>query len=323
MIYFLLFVFLLIFELAYFRLAAYYRIQDKPNNRSSHRKPTLLGGGVLFIVAVLVYSIYFGFNYPWMFLGAALLATVSFVDDVRPLSPRFRLLIHFLSLAIMFFELDFYSMSFFWLIPAIILTAGVLNAYNFMDGINGMMGVTSMVVLLGMIYINAQVIAFVDVNLLYTLLIAVLIFNYFNFRKNAYCFAGDVGAFTMGFVVVFLIIKLIAASGNFAWIALLAMFGVDTILTIVHRIFLKEKITHAHRIHLFQILANELKIPQLLISTAYGLIQAVVIVGLIVLEDYSCVFASGAILLLSLLYIVVKFRYFHLHSSNKELQQNF
>jgi len=316
MTYLILFIILLILALGYFKLAEYFEIQDKPNDRSSHQRPTLLGGGVIFYLALLLYSFFFGFQYPWMLLGASVLATVSFIDDVHPLSPRLRLIIHFVSLFILFIDLDIYEFSIPIVLMMLIVGAGLLNAYNFMDGINGMMGITSMIVLLGMVYINTHLVVFIDVDLLYALLIGIVIFNFLNFRTNAYCFAGDVGAFTMGFVMVFLLFRLIATSGNFAWIALLAVFGVDTILTIIHRICLGENITTAHRKHLFQILANELKISQLLISAGYGLVQLLVIIGLIVLENYSMIFAVAAIFVLSVFYILIKQKYYYLHCSS-------
>ena len=224
-----------------------------------------------------------------------------------------RLFVHISSLLIMFNDLTLYTMSPSVIIIALLVATGMLNAYNFMDGINGMMGMTSMIVLGGMIYINAILIEFVDPDFLYLMLMAVLIFNVFNFRKKAYCFAGDVGAFTMGFIMVFLIARLIIATQNLAWIAMLAMFGVDTVLTIIHRLFLGEKITHPHRKHLFQILANELKISQLTISAGYALIQLLVIIGLIIYSSNPYMFASVSVLILSVIYVFIKQKYFYLH----------
>ncbi|MDX9747730.1 MAG: UDP-GlcNAc--UDP-phosphate GlcNAc-1-phosphate transferase [Paludibacter sp.] len=316
MIHLFLVILLIILAFGYFKIAEYFKIHDKPNERSSHHKATLLGGGVIFYFALLLYSFFFDFQYPWLLVGATVLAAVSFIDDLHPLSPRFRLVIHFVSLFILFVDLDLYTLSVPVLIVLFIVGVGLMNAYNFMDGINGMMGFTSMVVLLGMIYVNSYVIVFIDINLLYSLLLGVVIFNFFNFRTNAFCFAGDVGAFTIGLIMVFLIYKLIAVSGNFAWIALLAVFGVDTILTIIHRICLGENITRPHRKHLFQILANELKIPQLFISAGYGLVQVLVIIGLVVFREYSLIFAVAAIFVLSVFYILIKQKYYYLHCNS-------
>lgn len=318
MIYSILFVLLVLIELVYFKLATYFKIKDKPNERSSHSGTPLLGGGVIFIVAVILYATVFSFGYPWMLIGALLLAVVSFTDDIKPLSPRFRLIIQVVSLMVLFIDLDLYTLPLITIGLILFITTGVLNAYNFMDGINGMMGISSMVVIAVMIYINSSLVPFVDANFLYVLLMALVIFNFFNFRKQAFCFAGDVGAFTMGFVMVFLISKLIMASGSFTWIALLAVFGVDTILTIAHRIMLKENISHPHRKHLFQLLANEVNIPHTIVSLSYAMIQLVVIVGLIAMPG-SYLFAVSSILVLSIAYVLIKQKYYYLHTCNKSL----
>ena len=319
MIYILLFAILLILELTYFKIARSLNIKDRPNERSSHHHTTLLGGGVVFLFAVLLYAASFGFQYPWLLGATSLLAVVSFIDDFNPLSPKFRLFIHLGSLLLMFPDLGLYSLSIPLILLILVISAGVLNAYNFMDGINGMMGMTSFVVLGGLIFVNAKVVPFVDANLLYLLAMAVGIFNFFNFREKAICFAGDVGAFTMGILIVFLLLKLILVSGDITWIAMLAMFGVDTILTIVHRIFLGENIMRPHRKHLFQILANELKISHLKISGGYALIQLIIIVGLVNCTYNSFFFALASLLVLTILYVFIKRKYFHLHIENSTI----
>jgi len=313
MIHVLLFVIVFVLEVLYFKLARRFNIIDKPNARSSHHKPTLLGGGIIFVVALLLYSLFFGFNYPWLLPGAFLLATVSYIDDLKPQSPKLRLLVQLGSLLLMFAELGMYSYPPHWIVIALTVATGVLNAYNFMDGINGMLGMTSLVVLGGLIYINVNVVVFTDANLLYLLLMSVVVFNFFNFRTKAKCFAGDVGAFTMGFMLVYFIMKLILITGNFAWIAMLAMYGVDTILTIIHRIFLGENLTQPHRKHLFQLLANELQFSHLLISVVYALLQLLVIAGLIIAQSHAYMVAMLSILLIAACYIVIKQRYYYLH----------
>jgi UDP-N-acetylmuramyl pentapeptide phosphotransferase/UDP-N-acetylglucosamine-1-phosphate transferase len=313
MIHFLLFVLLLVLEVLYFKIASHFNIKDKPNERSSHYKATLLGGGVVFVFALLIYSFFFGFNYPWLLAGALLLATISYIDDVKPQSPKLRLVIQFASLLLMFVDLELFSYPLLLIVAALVVAAGVLNAYNFMDGINGMLGMTSMVVLGGLIYINLNVVSFTDANLLYLMLMSVVVFNIFNFRTKAKCFAGDVGAFTMGFILIYFITRLIIVTGDTAWIAMLAIYGVDTILTIIHRIYLGENLTQPHRKHLFQLLANELRFSHLFVSLLYAFLQLLIIVGLIAARSYAYVVALLSILFISSCYVVIKQRYFYLH----------
>src|SRR5690606_36580443 len=86
-------------------------------------------------------------------------------------------------------------------------------------------------------------------------------------------FAGDVGSICIAFWVVFLIGYLIIESGNPVYILFLSVYGVDTVLTIIHRLFLKQNIFEAHRLHFYQILANEQKVSHLVVSTVYAVLQ--------------------------------------------------
>ena len=67
--------------------------------------------------------------------------------------------------------------------------------------------------------------------------------------------------------------RLIIGTGDFSWIVLLSVYGVDSVLTIIHRLMLHENIGLPHRKHLYQIMANELKIPHVIVSLAYMTIQ--------------------------------------------------
>jgi UDP-N-acetylmuramyl pentapeptide phosphotransferase/UDP-N-acetylglucosamine-1-phosphate transferase len=67
MIYILVFIGLFFLELLYFKVANYFNIIDKPNERSSHSSITLRGGGIIFYFGALIYFIYSGFQYPWFF----------------------------------------------------------------------------------------------------------------------------------------------------------------------------------------------------------------------------------------------------------------
>lgn len=300
-------------EFVYFKLADQFNIIDKPNERSSHKQITLLGGGIIFYLAVVIYFLMNGFQYMWFFTGLTLISAISFIDDLKPQSSRLRLAIHLMSMLFLFFQLGVFEMHWTLILLSLIIAIGILNAYNFMDGINGMIGVYTTVVLGSLWYINNFILTFVDERIIYYLLLALVVFNFFNFRKKARCFAGDVGAVSLAFIVIFLLGMLILKSGNIAWIGLLAVFGVDTILTIIHRLILKENILIAHRKHLFQLLANELKFSHLVVSSVYALVQVLVSVGLIFFENHAYWFLAVSILLLSIVYYAVKKKYFYLH----------
>ena len=79
--YAIIFVVLLVLELIYFKIADKFNIIDKPNQRSSHTRIVLRGGGIIFIIALWIWSIWYGFQYPWLLAGVTLAAGVSFIRD--------------------------------------------------------------------------------------------------------------------------------------------------------------------------------------------------------------------------------------------------
>ena len=261
MYYLIILVLLFLAELFYFKVADKYNIIDKPNERSSHTRITLRGGGVIFYFGALVYFLTSGFEYPWFMLALTFVAIISFMDDIRSTSQKLRLVFHFSAMALMFYQWGLFSLSWWWIIIALIICTGIINAYNFMDGINGITGGYSLVVLLSLAYINEEVTPFVEQDLIYTVIMSVLVFCFFNFRKKARCFAGDVGSVSIAFILLFLLGKLIIQTGDFSWIILLSVYGVDSVLTIFHRLMLHENIGLPHRKHLYQLMANELRIP--------------------------------------------------------------
>ena len=313
MYYIIVLVLLFLAELFYFKIADKCNIIDKPNERSSHTKVTLRGGGIIFYFGALAYFLTNHWEYPWFIMALTLITFISFVDDIRSTSQGLRLVFHFSAMTLMFYQWGLFSLSWWWIIVALIICTGIINAYNFMDGINGITGGYSLVVLVALAYINAEVTPFIEPALIYTVLCSVLVFCFFNFRKKAKCFAGDVGSVAIAFIILFLIGKLIITTKNFSWIILLSVYGVDSVLTIIHRLMLHENIGLPHRKHMYQLMANELKMSHVVVSFIYMVVQAIVIVGYIMCLNYGYWYLFATVLLLSLLYICFINKYFELH----------
>ena len=313
MYYIIVLVLLFLTELFYFKLANKFNIIDKPNERSSHRKVTLRGGGIIFYFGALVYFLANHWEYPWFIVALTLITVISFVDDIRSTSQSLRLVFHFAAMVLMFYQWDLFSLSWWWIIVALIICTGIINAYNFMDGINGITGGYSLVILVTLAYINAKIVPFTEPALINTVLCSVLVFCFFNFRKKAKCFAGDVGSVSIAFILLFLLGRLIIKTEDFSWIILLSVYGVDTVLTIIHRLILHENIGLPHRKHMYQLMANELKMSHVMVSFIYMVVQTVVIVGYIMCLNYGYWYLFGTVLLLSLLYICFINKYFELH----------
>ena len=317
MYYLIILVLLFVAELFYFRVADKCNIIDKPNQRSSHTRITLRGGGIIFYLGALAFFLTSEWAYLWFMIALTLITVISFVDDIRSTSQRLRLVFHFTAMALMFYQWGLFSLPWWTIVVALIICTGIINAYNFMDGINGITGGYSLVILVSLAYVNAEVISFTEQDFIYTMICSVLVFDFFNFRKRAKCFAGDVGSVSIAFVVLFLIGSLILQTKDFSWLVMLTVYGVDSVLTIIHRLLLHENIGLPHRKHLYQIMVNELRIPHVVVSLVYMIVQIVIIIGYLYCRGYGDWYLLGCILLLSGIYIGLMRKYFHLHLLSK------
>jgi len=268
---------LMILMLLYFKVANKFNIIDKPNQRSSHSEITLRGGGIIFWFSALLYFVQHFQNNYFFFTGITLVSLVSFWDDIQNLSNKIRISVHFISITLIFYDLGLFNLFPLWgVIIAYVLAIGLINAYNFMDGINGITGLYTLVVMGSLLYVNTKIQLFTDGNFIKYAMIASLVFLFFNYRKKAKCFAGDVGSIAIAFWIIYLVLKLILITNSVIWLLFLAIYGVDAICTILHRLYLKQNIFEAHRLHLYQVLSNEYKIQHRLVSLYYALAQIVI-----------------------------------------------
>lgn len=321
---------LFVLELLYFRIADKFNIIDKPNERSSHSSIVLRGGGIIFLLGAWIWSAFFGFQYPLFLVAVTLAAGISFVDDIHSLPDSVRLVVQFAAMGLLIWQLFIMAgegafimtsepwMKIGFIAAALVVCVGATNIYNFMDGINGITAGYSAAVLLPLLFVN-RIYNFVDTSFLVVALLAIIVFSFFNFRPRgkAKCFAGDVGSVGIAFILLFAIGALIAKTGDITWLVFLLVYGVDGCLTICHRILLHENLGQAHRKHVYQLMANELKISHPVVSLIYALIQLVVSVGFIYLipNDVRAhwMYLLGVFVLLSVLYILFKKKYYHLH----------
>ena len=314
-------------ELLYFRLADKFNIIDKPNERSSHTSVVLRGGGVIFSLAMVAWAAMMGVQGEWntvlgyvpFLVGLMIVAVVSFVDDVKSLPDSVRLVAQFGAMSLMFWSMGIMQWNMWWVVPiALIVCVGATNVINFMDGINGITAGYSLAVLLPLIVLN-NILHFVDSSFLIVAALGVLVFCIFNFRPKgkAKCFAGDVGSISIAFIMLFTIGRLVVQTQDVTYLIFLLVYGVDGCLTICHRILLHENLGEAHRKHAYQLMANELKIGHVKVSLVYMVLQLAVSLGFIylcpntVLAHWIYLVAAG--LSLSLVYVLFKKKYYHLH----------
>lgn len=319
MIYLIVFALLLVAELVYFKIADKCNIIDKPNERSSHSSIVLRGGGIIFLIGVWVWSAFYGFQYPWFLAAVTLAAGISFVDDIRSLPDSVRLVVQFVAMGLMFQQLDILHLNMWWVVLlALIVCVGASNIINFMDGINGITAGYSLAVLAPLMIMNHRI-GFMEESFLVVVVLSVLVFSFFNFRERgkAKCFAGDVGSVGIAFVMLFAIGKLVMKTEDVTWLLFLLVYGVDGCCTIVHRILLHENLGEAHRKHVFQLMANELKMSHVKVSLIYMTLQLVVSLGMIYLVPDTVVahwlYLVGSLAVLAVAYVLFKKKYYHLH----------
>lgn len=306
---------LVVLELVYFRVADRFNIIDKPNLRSSHTHITLRGGGIIFLLGMWIYFAFSGGDYPWFIAGLTLVGVVSFVDDIRSLPDSARLVVQFAAMGLMFYQLGILNPSDWWMvIIALIVSVGIINAYNFMDGINGITGGYSLAVLLPLIYLDRRL-GFIQPQYLYVAALSAVVFCLFNFRKRAKCFAGDVGSISMAFILLFPLGALIIDTGDISYLTFLAVYGADAVLTICHRIQLHENLGQAHRKHAYQLMANELGMPHTAVSAIYLTLQLGISAGLVFLPINHYVYMAAVIVALAAAYIVFMKKNYHLHEA--------
>jgi UDP-N-acetylmuramyl pentapeptide phosphotransferase/UDP-N-acetylglucosamine-1-phosphate transferase len=316
-------------ELVYFKIADKCNIIDKPNERSSHSNIVLRGGGIIFMMVLWIWTAFYGFVYPWFVLAVTVIAGISFIDDIRSLPDKVRLVGQFAAMLLMFYQLDMLHWNMWWVVLlALIVCVGASNIINFMDGINGITGAYAFASLIPLYLLNEHM-NFVDSSLIIAVGLADFVFCLFNFRPKgkAKCFAGDVGSIGIAYILLFFIGALIMKTKDVTYLIFLLVYGVDGVLTICHRIILHENLGQAHRKHAYQIMANELKIGHMKISLLYMGMQLVVSLGFI----YCCpntvlahwIYLICAALLLALGYVMFMKKYYHLHEEYlKEIRKN-
>jgi len=251
------------------------RLLDIPNERSSHSVPTPRGGGLV-ICAVssltfLLYSYWADGLYYWVyFVGAALVAGISLLDDLKPQSPFLRFFCHSLAagLAIYFlggfeiFWIPFYGivevgafgdlLAFLWIL-------WFINAYNFMDGIDGIAATQSITAGAG--WFLAGILFGVEAVSFYGGVLAVSSFGFLLLNwQPAKIFMGDVGSAFLGYT--FAVMPLLAvkrmenptAESILPWIAVFFVwfFFFDSVLTFLRRLFRGAKVWQPHREHIYQ-----------------------------------------------------------------------
>ena len=297
------------------------QVLDIPNERSSHTSPVPRAGGIGIVATViggyLSGSLIAGFPISWGFLfGGSIVAAVSFIDDLRDLPFYIRLFAHSVAAALLIADTGAVSEISLSVsgnavslgILAVPLTFGailwMINAYNFMDGIDGIAGLQALVAAAGWV-IFASIFGNNEVKWLALVIggsaIGFLVLNW----SPARIFMGDVGSAFLGFT--FAAVPLLSfdtanvPKGIVPLFALLLVFPFvfDTVFTFFRRLKNREKVWKAHRSHLYQRMVIN-GVSHASVSLLYGaLATATTLAGVILLRS------SGTAILFVLLSVLM------------------
>tara|TARA_R110000868_G_scaffold118059_1_gene313269 strand:- start:4296 stop:5246 length:951 start_codon:yes stop_codon:yes gene_type:complete len=305
MIYIALTIVLVGIELLYFKIADTYNIIDKPNSRSSHTTVTLRGGGIIFPIAICI-AFLLGYVSWEITLAVVIVAAVSFIDDITPLSQLPRFASHVVAVGLVFYDLDLFTES-LWILPLVfVLLIGWVNAFNFMDGINGITVLYALTAIISFSVLPTQI---SSLPLLITMGLSCFVFGIFNVRKTAKTFAGDVGSISMALFLGYFMIKTIIDTNQFGYILFFSVYGIDAVITILNRIKKRENIFQPHRSHLYQYLANEMGFSHVLVSFIYAGLQLGINGAIIYMDNQgnlSGLFILELLLTLTLAYLLVR-----------------
>ena len=244
---------------------------DIPNDRSSHSRPTPLGGGVgivlafLLMVAVLLAlgKIVRGLGIA-LLVGGCVLAIIGWLDDRKGISALLRLMVHIASAlwavywigGLPYLRLGPYTLELgHWgSALSVIGIVWMINLYNFMDGIDGLAGAEAATVGAFAGLFSAAIGKWDLAILCWVLSVASLGFLRWNWPP-ARIFMGDVGSGFLGFTFATLAIASENSGGLplILWMSLLGVFIVDATITLVSRMVRGERLAAAHREHVYQL----------------------------------------------------------------------
>jgi UDP-N-acetylmuramyl pentapeptide phosphotransferase/UDP-N-acetylglucosamine-1-phosphate transferase len=247
-------------------------IVDKPDDRRAHTRVTPRGGGLFIVIIFTISFISFEYSVNNILKNSVTLipiflsiATISFLDDLKPINVFVRLIIHLCCTGLSVFLFLWPAPLFQQILPlnidfiiTVILFTAFLNIYNFLDGIDGMTATESIhlsITILILCILEYDIIINVDMIMIAALIllscsISFLIFNW----HPASIFLGDVGSISLGFLLG-LCLLLISASSIYLFISSIIAslyYIADGGLTILLRLVNKEKIWEPHLQHFFQ-----------------------------------------------------------------------
>ncbi len=322
-------VILFFIEVLYIAVARRFNIiAATTNGNSENRQPIITGGGILFFIATAIFFIFkndgdrYFMSMPWtVFAALAMLTVVSFIDDMRELSPHIRLACHIIAVAVMFFALTALSsqmdVEWYWFPLFLFFGVAFINAYNFMDGITGITGCYSFTTLFSLFFMFFPT-ALISPWYFIIPAISTVVFCTFNCRKNEVCFSGDAGSISMAYIILFPLAAWTLYFKDISIITLVSVYLVDAGMTIFLRLIRRKNLLQRHHEHIYQLLAYRCHWNHILIAAIYSILQFVITLGYVHTgngkRDMYCI---AIFLILAILYLACRSLIYHKHPDAK------
>lgn len=205
----------------------YKSLMDDPNQRSSHKKKTPTLGGIAFFYT-LIFALFFLKSWDrheeaiYLMPGLTILFIVGLKDDLVVLSPYSKLIAQLLAIGFILTNESFRIESlngflgiheipfYLYYIAASFMMLTIINAYNLIDGIDGLAAITGIVILMLYTTIFYMANEYFYSLICLTLNGSLMAFLGYNFSSTKKIFMGDTGSLIVGFIISILTLKFLA-----------------------------------------------------------------------------------------------------------------
>ena len=182
-----------------------------------------------------------------------------------------------------------------------------MYSFRAIDGVNRISGATSFVVLLTLAFINSQMVPFIDEMYLWIAIVLSFLLIFFNIKYRNRALGGEAGAGMLAVIVLFALWKLILLTNDVSYLILMVVCVIDSIVTVVYRIFRRENIFESEGRHIYQLLVSRGNIPPIIVSFLYASVQSLIVAGYFILFPYRWLYMACVLVMFILLYMYLEF----------------
>ncbi len=265
---------------------------DSPVKRSSHKNPNPTGGGLVFLLFACLEAY---LNKNFMVLIFLPLGIIGLLDDKFHLSSKYRYICQLITVILFLSFTSLSSIPFeskiLFLIPSLIFTTGIINFVNFMDGIDGLVGSCSLII------ITVSSIKYgLDFSILIGSLTAFLIFNW----APSKIFMGDAGSYFLGCIILFCIFEAGSFVDSLMIIFMALPILLDPAICLLRRFRCGQNIFQAHSLHLYQRLYQN-GMSHAKVSCIYIFSTSLISIGVLKQSLTYCICASILVIIVGIL----------------------